>query len=606
MSCRTTPAGSLATTFIQRRFGLEDGQCTSLFHELRREAEARSPEEIHNSLDSYVYSEAIASMAQDIQDRPEWSDAMRARALARVTNAVAAGNPSSDIMYAVGNITRRARHASASLTSLLQGLAATYEITPAQIKGEFRRLYNEYDRSFQGREELFFRNIANIPSDQATAYALGVITNDARCTSCGRFLGAAAHVCPSDATQHLPLVSQNVSLSDFFNSTNGPSEITLDVPAVAPTEIPAMDTSLPVREPVVVEPWDMEAFQAVYDEVRERSRSGDYRVPAFENPGPGEVTGGLGARNGGNSFGIELEIDFPDDNWPYNARQRFAEILHNEGIVRSPEVERWHFVGDQRPGGDYVESNNDWVCEFDRSVDDVDGERGVEIKSQILYDEPETWENLAVILDVAKELGGKPTMRTGLHVNVGGASFPSDDPSAHNALLRIAGAYDDTLIRLAHNPLSGPVHRGRGYCGYAWMPPEGFDNVAHARSYSNHYQAFNLGHLPSAGERHRRSSRIEVRLWDSTLDLGRIQTAVTSSLAVVKLALLGAEPGQGPERAGTHRDTFGTSRLSGEEWELSTQSFRRFVTLLGAAGANTETHRKALTSMFAASRWQSN
>jgi hypothetical protein len=239
-------------------------------------------------------------------------------------------------------------------------------------------------------------------------------------------------------------------------------------------------------------------------------------------------------------------------------------------------------------------------------VDDQDGERGVEIKSQILYDEPQTWHNLEVICAVAQEMGAKATFRTGLHVNIGGSGFPTEDPSAHNALLRLVGAYDDTIVRLAHNPDSGQSHRGRGYCQYAHVPSDGFRDVATARAYSNHYQAFNLGHLPASGQRHRESSRIEVRVWDSTIDAGRIQSAVASSLALVKLALEEQKPGQDMERAGSHRNRFGTSKLTGEAWEESTGAFRRFLTLMRNAGLTSERHQYALTKMFAESRWQSN
>jgi hypothetical protein len=347
-------------------------------------------------------------------------------------------------------------------------------------------------------------------------------------------------------------------------------------------------------------------FQVMYDQAREEIASGNKAIPRFINPLPGEVTGGLGARGTGNSFGIELELDFPDDDYPYSAREIFAQRLHSAGIVTTPFVQRWHFIGDDRPGGEYVDDPNGWICEYDRSVDDQDGERGVEIKSQILYDEPQTWHNLEVICAVAQEMGAKATFRTGLHVNIGGSGFPTEDPSAHNALLRLVGAYDDTIVRLAHNPASGQSHRGRGYCQYAHVPSDGFSDVATARAYSNHYQAFNLGHLPAAGQRHRESSRIEVRVWDSTVDAGRIQSAVASSLALVKLALEGQKPGQEMERAGSHRNRFGTSKLTGEQWEESTGAFRRFLTLMGAAGLTTERHQYALTKMFAESRWQNN
>jgi hypothetical protein len=221
-----------------------------------------------------------------------------------------------------------------------------------------------------------------------------------------------------------------------------------------------------------------------------------------------------------------------------------------------------------------------------------------------LYDEPRTWENIAAICSAAAALGGKATMRTGMHVNVGGSKFDTTDPAEHNALLNMAAAYDDTLIRLAHNPASGPTHRGRHYCRYVEVPPGGFQTINHAQRSAGHYQALNMGHL-SVNSRHGRSSRIEMRMWDGTLDPGRIQTAVTTSLAMTHLALSGVQPGQGPERAGTHRNTYGPRKLEGQAWTDATESFRRFAALMVRAGAGNTHQLKALTKMFAESRWQS-
>jgi hypothetical protein len=88
------------------------------------------------------------------------------------------------------------------------------------------------------------------------------------------------------------------------------------------------------------------------------------------------------------------------------------------------------------------------------------------------------------------------------------------------------------------------------------------------------------------------------------VDAGRIQAQVTASLAIVKLALDNVNPGQGIERAGAHRDRYGRERLSGAAWEESTEAFRRFVSLMGAAGADSDKHREQFATLFASSRWQ--
>lgn len=675
MSCRTTPAGSLATTFIQRGHDLEDGQCTSLFHELRR-VYNNTPEEIRQPVGENEYTAVLSRMGTRISTSHAWasSPAMQSRALARFANAMRAGLPSDPaVAWATMNIDTYAAQVRGRLDQLFRETALAHNIGSLDaVKDEFRRLYKEYrtvHRDNPVTTDLYVSHdrSADLTQDPATQYARGAMRNSQRCFICGQFLGASgtSHVCPPANARPLlappaptpPLATvivdspptvvppprarlhcdscgwmywegNNHSCSECYSCDSYfPDDVDHDCSGndwdddddndydrrpprpVERVSSPIGDETRLDEVPEVylrnpVDAWDIDAFQDMYDAARARISEGNHTIPAFENPQPGEVTGGLGAREGGNSFGIELEIDFPNDSWPYNARQQFARRLHEEGIVNSPSVERWHYVGDDRPGGTFVESADGWICEFDRSVDDVDGERGVEIKSQILYDEPRTWHNIKRITEIARELGGAPTMRTGLHVNVGGGNFSSTDPTSHNALLRLAAAYDDTLVRMAHNPQSGPKHRGRAFCGFAGIPANGYQEVSSARAYSNHYQAFNLNHLPAAGERHRNSSRVEVRVWDSTLDEGRIQAAVTTSLAMVQLGLEDVAPGQGPERAGSHRSKFGRSKLSGEQWEESTAAFRRFVTLLDKAGAGTRRHREAFTAMFAASRWQ--
>jgi hypothetical protein len=664
MSCRTTPAGSLATTFVQRLYGLEDGQCTSLFHELRRtynEAEGILP-----PVDPSQYSTALNSMETSIRHRNEWSSALRDRALRRLEVARAAGMPADPgLAWATAHMTAQASDLRSNLNELFTEIAAAKNVRDTSlIAGEFHRLYTAYSEARRNpAHTLFDERDSRLTQDDATRYAVGVLRGGLRCGTCGQFRGVETHTCPPEG--HRPLLigltipqpepasvadntvdetlqalrrlvpSQRVVMtrcgdcdeaypaSDYhecasydedYDDEDEDTDWEQIRRAQREAQIRAIENpngQTPVEGPdrfsnPDLTPLAPEVFQEAYDAAKARIAAGDLTVPVITNPLPGQVTGGLGSRIGGNSFGLEIEIDFPEDDYPYNSRELFAQALHREGIVQSPFVQRWHFVGDDRPGGDYTESANGWICEFDRSVDDVDGERGVEIKSQILYDEPETWHNLDRICAIARELGGKPTMRTGLHVNVGGANFPSENPDAHNALLRMAGAYDDTIVRMAHNPVSGPRHRGRSFCGYAPIPPQGFNDVATARAYSNHYQAFNLGHLPAAGERHRSSSRVEVRVWDSALDPGRIQAQVTASLAMIKLATEGEAPGQPVERAGAHRSRFGTQRLSGEQWEESTESFRRFVSLMKKAGAGSDLHLAQFTSLFAASRWQQN
>lgn len=608
MSCRSTPPGSLATTFISHVYGLDDGQDTALFHaalrDSRREVEENGPHE-PRMLEAR-YNAMLDTMSYHIENASSWTPGMRSRAARRVQGSRSfdvRGNP--HVATALANITDYATTARTQLREIFTRVSNNHGLDEHFVVSEFRRLRKEvhseppelsvYNVFFESEGSRYY----GVPLDGRTKSALRVLLHGARCGNCGQFVPSqdpSDHTCPVSSaqaasnTRRAPAVVPDI----FPGGPETPSEASQSAPA-APIEPPP--------------PWNMEEFQALYDEARARIEAGNTRIPtspALEAI-PGGVTGGLGAREGGLSFGIEMEMDFPDEPWPYSNRYLLAERLYAEGLVMSPQVERWHFVGTgDRPGGEYTVEPGNWVCEFDRSVDDCEGERGLEIKSQILYDEPETWSNLKRICEIAEEFGARPTMRTGLHVNVDGSKFPSDDPARHNALLRLAASYDDTIVRLAHNPESGPRHRGRAYCRYVNTPAEGFRDVNTARDYSNHYQAFNLGHLPGLGERTRPSTRVEHRIWDSTLDPGRIQAAVTVSLAIVQNAIDQAKPGYPAEPAGSHHNEYGRRKLTGERWESATLSFRQLVSLVERVGAKTEHHRRALTSMFAVTRWQQN
>ena len=599
MSCRNSPAGSLATTYAARRYGLLDGQCTSLFHELRRHARAAGTR-------TYLgrYTTACNDMETAILSTAEWTPALRRRALERVATVRNAGLPSDNSeAWALAHMDRRSSEAAAAVRQYLTVVSRQRGIPVEQVRAEFWRLAADPDRDVSRRLPAL---TAPFPDDKGTRWALHCLEHCAHCARCGQFRPLQGpHTCPAPAPRPPHDPGRADSPAERSDDTG------IDTGAVtAPDPVQALQS--PPESPAGTETgWthDMDAFQDTYDKVKARLDNGETLAPTFphlENV-PGALTGGLATPGTGNTFGIELEFDFPDEQWPYELRHAFANRLYTEGITLEPVTERWHHVGEEgadRPGGDFHISPNEWSCESDRSVDGLDGARGVEIKSQILYDEPRTWANLRRICDIATELGGRPTPRCGMHVNVGVDGYPPDDSANHTRLLRLASAYDDTLIRMAHNPASGPTHRGRQYCNPVSVPPEGFHNVDVARSWSNHYQAFNLNHVPSLSSPARTSSRIEARLFDSSLDPGRIQAQVALTLAIVAAARNGTDPAQGPEHAGAHRSEYGTRRLTGTRWEASTASFRQLVDIAAQQGLNQPEHHEMLTWLFASTKWQ--
>jgi hypothetical protein len=189
-------------------------------------------------------------------------------------------------------------------------------------------------------------------------------------------------------------------------------------------------------------------------------------------------------------------------------------------------------------------------------------------------------------------------------VNVSSDGFPEDNPEKHTRLLKLVSAYDDVLIRLSHNPDSGPYHRGRRYCAPVSVPPNGFRSVDEAKMWAGHYNGVNLEHMQSENSEKTITSRIEARVFDSSLDPGRIQSQVVLTLGLVSAAKNGIEPLQERELSGSHRQTFGTAKLSGEQWEESTSAFRQFVDILSTQNLNTKEHKRMFMWLFARTRWQ--
>jgi len=569
MVCRTTPGGRVVTPHIRLTLGWDDTQCTSLYHRLRNKAITSDLSVSHQE-----YRDELESIRVETLGLGGITDAARARALMRIDAALQVAPPSRANAWATRYMRIQAHIAEAQIDILTSGVAEGLGLSHEFTREEFQRLRREAPSAASALPELPFP----LPNDVATRYSLHTLTEMHRCQRCMRFMSLRypeSHACPSEAEQ----------------STESDTITTIPVGSA-------------IAEPEI---FNMERFQEEYDRARERILNGETEIESFDpwNIETGEVTGGLSGTNG-TTFGLEIEIDFPDEPYPYSARAELAERLYEEGLAISPSVMRWHFLGgagEDRPGGEYDFSPSGWVCEFDRTVDDVEGERGVEIKSQILVDVPETWQNLAQICAIAREMGGRPTQRTGVHVNIGADEFPETDPAAHLNLLRLLESMDDTLIRLAHNPECGARHRGRNYCAPIQAPSSHLSDVSEVKRYAGHYHAINLGHLPDEYTERTESSRLEVRIFDSSLDLGRLQSQVAMSLALTRAAASGIMPGISAQPAGYARRVYGSRKLSGEQWEAATQPFRRFLAIMGKQGIGSEKHVRQMTHLFAESRW---
>ena len=610
MTCRTTPTGRLSTSLFRQRYDLPDSALTSLYHQLRRAWQGMSPharEPWQGAGGRIGYNTQLLAAERIIEeDGSNWRGGVQRRMRERVAEARQSTPGSPAELWAFCEMGRAAQHADATLQRAYDTVAHTHNVGVEQVRAEFNRLTGEYSRAQHGHHSTppltellsgFYEPDVDhahvLPNDPATRRAVDILLNGTRCGQCGRFTGRHdTHMCPTTNSASASSASVNTD-DDASCGVCGSANSTLGHPCVL----------------------NMDTFQELYDAARANITAGR-PVPtdvALENV-PGGVTGGLAAP-GGMTFGLEIEIDFPNDPYPYQARQTFAQRLFEAGVTMSPHVERWRYVGDARDNRteQYRHGSGDWVCEFDRSVDSVDGARGVEIKSQILHDTPETWANLRKVLSVSEELGGQATARTGLHVNIGAQHIPVGSVTEPLNLLRTAAAYDDLLVRLGNNPQSGAEHRGRTYCqpvlgGYAQRQTVD-DALRGYRTDALHRQMFNLTHLTPRGERQQsHDARVEGRGFDGVAteaDVGRVQAAVALHCAIVHGSGQGVDPQHPESPMGTQRRQFGRRRLSGEEWEQSTSPFRSLAGYLNrTVPAAPPLLMQQLTHMFAESRWQ--
>ncbi|MBV9024001.1 MAG: amidoligase family protein [Streptomycetaceae bacterium] len=411
-----------------------------------------------------------------------------------------------------------------------------------------------------------------------------------RCTGGDLHTGDEDGTCPHQAAV-ADLVQEQLS-------PNGPSavdrlaaqEVLNEVAAEHAASIAAQDQARAERaaQPAVRSYADsMDAFQEAYDQALERRRSGEALVPYLTE----NATGGLGAREGGRAFGVEIEFDYPSSmtySERQSASQAIARELHEAGIAPDPHVHGWH----QSAREGYTDAPNAWRLEHDSTV-------AGEIVSPILYDEPQTWNNLAQVCEIVRRNGGIASARTGGHVHV---AVPDYDHTVanHNQLVNTVAGYEDVIYRIAQSP-GRDRHRGLEWCTPNSRPSSPYTSVAAVRRYNNsHHIGLNFQSVHG-----RDSDHAEFRMWDGSLEPGTIQAQVNVSLGLTNAALreAGTTPAPPAERVGHHRRAAAAAgqrgRLSGEAWANTTRSFRGLMDRIFTR----EENRAQVTALFAGTRW---
>lgn len=337
---------------------------------------------------------------------------------------------------------------------------------------------------------------------------------------------------------------------------------------------------------------NFEAFAADHDAALARKAAGQPPIPYMTE----NVTNGMMTRESGRGFGVEMEFDFPSTMSGHQrsaALRAIGEDLHREGLTSTPSQMGY---GSSRRRGYTDQHAGGWSYEQDCTVSG-------EIVSPVMYDEPETWQNLQRVCAILERHGAVASARTGSHVHV---SMPNTTPATANELARSVNEHEDVMYRISQSP-DRPSHRPMRWCGpNRAVPQGGYESVMTARSYSSsHHVGLNFQSVTGSGSDH-----VEVRHWDGTLNAATIQTQVKISGALVAAAERNgsaAAPSTRPrEHVGAHATRLtavrGRSRraLTPEELREDTATVRSFVDTLFTRRED----KAQVASLFAVTKWQ--
>ena len=350
---------------------------------------------------------------------------------------------------------------------------------------------------------------------------------------------------------------------------------------------------------------DPELFQELYKEARDARKKweegeGEFPVPYVKE----NALMGFATRESGRGFGIEIEYAFPADmdyDEVREASARIGEELYNLGLT-----------ADRRQGG-YGASHGwyrdyharGWSYESDFSTGGRDGQQGGEIVSPVMYDEPDTWENIEKVCEILRRNGAFASRGTGNHVHVGLNNY-DHKVANHNRLLNSYARNEDLIYRLSMNPERGK-HRGFGYCQPNSLPSTPYARIsAAAASNNSHGTAINMQSVNG-----RDSDHIEFRTYDSTLNPAIIQTQIAMSVLMVEGALRGTHnpaPAEGRIPLGKRLELNPRRRvLRGADWDETTLSAREFIDeFIPQHSEDVKNNHliRQVVSLFALTKWQ--
>lgn len=313
---------------------------------------------------------------------------------------------------------------------------------------------------------------------------------------------------------------------------------------------------------------------------------------------------GLSTRENRRGFGIEIEFAFPESMTSEEAREARSAIAEE---LAQMELTRDNRIRGYGASHGWVRDNHrrGWSFEEDFSAGGRDGHAPGEIVSPIMYDEPETWENIEKICNVVRRHGGFASRGAGQHVHVSTGDYDHRVIN-HNRLLSIIAENEDLLYRLSVEPRRGR-HRGFGYCAPNAAVSAPYSRIRDVRAnQSGHNLGVNFQSVSG-----RDSDHAEFRMFDSSLEPAVIQAQIGISLAMVagaKREVISNVPSENHMPLGSRLEANPRREaLSGDAWKEQTVFVRKFIDkYVPTAGkaAKDNPLAKQIVGLFAMTKWQ--
>lgn len=243
-------------------------------------------------------------------------------------------------------------------------------------------------------------------------------------------------------------------------------------------------------------------FISDYREAQNRSTAGESTFVAQS------VTGGnlSNVQGQGRGFGIEIEV-----NGNYTAINDITDRLQSEGLSNFSGMAYYHQLNDF----------SYWRMEEDGSVSG-------EIVSPILYDTPESWEQVRRVCEIVRENGGTINTHTGNHVHIGAQGITN---AQRRGIFAAVVANQDVIRRIATDP-GRRSHRNNAGGNFYTSPfnDQDIQNLYQMRQ--DQQYSYSVGQGRSRMANFTNENTIEFRDPDGSLDPAHIQANVMMAAAL--------------------------------------------------------------------------